>query len=116
MKFKVIKKYESQYKKPIVVTCGTKIEIGLEDEQWKGWFFCKTHDNRGWIPKQVIDFKSDTEGLIIKDYTAKELDAKKGDLIEKIVELNEWIWGVNQSTLDKGWIPLDVLQKCIEDK
>ncbi|MBF7688449.1 SH3 domain-containing protein [Acinetobacter rathckeae] len=115
MIFNVIKKYESQYKNPIIVTRGTKVDIGLQDEQWKGWFFCKTQNNSGWIPKQIIDFQSNTEGYINKNYSAKELDADTNDIIEKIEELNGWIWGINKSTKEEGWIPLEVLQKCIEN-
>ncbi|MDR1430400.1 MAG: hypothetical protein LBI85_08940, partial [Spirochaetaceae bacterium] len=66
--------------------------------------------NKGWVPEQIIEYKDDY-GIIIEDYSAKELDIETGTIVEGIKELNDWIWLKNKITNETGWVPKNKLKE-----
>lgn len=110
MQFIIKKDYESKYKNPIEVVRGTILEIERKDTEWVGWLFCHTKNKSGWIPKQIIDFKEENKGIAKETYTAKELNVKMGNQIEKVKELNGWAWCKEISNGEEGWIPLEIIE------
>ena len=111
MDYIVIEKYETKYPDPIILTTGEKVIIGkeheiTESENWENWVYCSKTDgsNAGWVPKQIIDYEN---GLILQDYSAKELTVEKGIILEGIEELNGWLLSKNKSTSETGWIPME---------
>ena len=60
MKYQVIKRHQSEFPNPVIISRGEKLVIGEkyeENKAWNDWYFCETEDrNKGWIPKQVIQW------------------------------------------------------------
>ncbi|MCL2412853.1 MAG: hypothetical protein FWC98_01795 [Bacteroidales bacterium] len=59
-------------------------------------------------------------GSVIEDYSAKELDIDEGTIVEKIKELNGWLWSKNTRTNEIGWVPslrivLDIATKAVRE-
>ena len=110
MNYLVTKNYETEFTNPISLTAGEKVTIGEESsEQWLNWVYCtkNDHSNAGWVPKQIINYADET---ILEDYSAKEMNVKKGEIVEGLKELNGWLWAKNKATDEIGWIPLEVLE------
>lgn len=109
---KVKSAYKAVYTNPIVLNKGDKVTLGREEEseKWKGWIWAETDDNKGWIPKQIVDSAGESKGIITAFYTAKELNAEAGDEVEIIKELNGWAWVKNISSHSEGWLPLEILE------
>ena len=110
MKYKVIENHRKEYPNSILLSQGEKVIIWEESGQdWPNWVFCTKLDksNRGWVPKQIIE---NDFGVIIENYSAKELDINKGTIVEGIKELNGWLWSKNIETSEIGWIPLEKLE------
>jgi hypothetical protein len=113
MKYIVTEDHRTEYPDPIILKQGEKVIIGEESgEDWPNWVFCTKTDgsNGGWVPKQIINHERDY-GIIINDYSAKELDIDKGIIVEGIEEMNGWLWSKNEATNEIGWIPLEKLMK-----
>ena len=113
MKYKVIENHKTEFPNPILLKKDEKVIIGEESgNEWPNWVFCKKLDgsNEGWVPKQIIKYDNNY-GFIIEDYYAKELDIDKGIIVEKIKELNGWLWLKNLDTNEIGWVPLSKLEK-----
>jgi len=111
MNYIVIEKYETEYPNPITLTVGEKVIIGneheaTETENWENWVYCTKTDysNAGWVPKQIINYES---GIILRDYSAKELTVEKGMIVEGIEELNGWLLSKNKLTSEIGWLPME---------
>ena len=57
MKGLVVKARKTDYPNPIRVSKGEMVECLEESNEsgdWKGWIFCRTIDNEGGIPQQII--------------------------------------------------------------
>lgn len=112
-KYRVIKCHKNEFEIPIKVSKGDKvicIEDSNEDGDWPGWVLCKTIDNEGWIPKQIIE-RTDNRGIISEDYDATEFDLSIDEILIEEKKLNGWIWGSKKGTLqNKGWAPLNCLK------
>lgn len=105
-----IKSWTPVYKNPVLLSRGERVKTGREDDEWKGWIWCITKDNSGWVPKQIIKFISDTEGEILENYTAVELETGINEKITAIKEINGWIFGRHEITGKEGWLPKEILK------
>ena len=58
------------------------------------------------------NYKKDMNGtgIIIKQYTAKELNVSIGERVIGLEELNGWVWCEGRDG-EKGWVPKENLQK-----
>lgn len=66
----------------------------------------------GWIPKQIITFAPDLlSGIILKEYSAKELSVAILEKVKFLESLNGWILVKNCKTNNKVWIPFESVQK-----
>jgi len=93
-------RWVSDYLNPLELNQGDTVEIVrkyVNNPNWKGWFFCNTNNNSGYIPEQIIDRIGDKKGLIKENYSAKEL--------------NGWVWVKRDSNREEGWLPLDILNE-----
>jgi hypothetical protein len=111
-KYTILQDYKTQYTNPIVLQIGDTVITGREEqsEKWKGWIWAETKTHKGWVPKQILKISPDSKTAeVIEDYTAKELDVVKGDIIEKIRPLNGWTWCKNTKSNHEGWIPDEVI-------
>jgi hypothetical protein len=113
-KYRVIKSRKTDSVNPIIVYEGEQvicIEESNEDGEWAGWIFCKSKNNEGWIPKQIINRNGDI-GIILEYYNAREFDIELGEIIIMEKVLNGWIWGVKEDNpIAKAWAPLNHLEE-----
>jgi len=104
----IVQAHRSSFSDPIILKKGEKVSIGseyLEDPDWQNWIECKNQrGKKGWVPKQYLKISGNTS-IILRDYSAKELDVKIGDEITVYRFQNGWAWSKN-STGEFGWVPL----------
>ena len=115
MKYIVIKSHVSNYPNPIRLEEGDvvkMIESYAGPENWGNWMFCheEKYDGKGWVPEQIIRKDMNGTGIIIKQYTAKELNVSIGKRLIGLEELNGWVWCEGRDG-EKGWVPKENLQK-----
>lgn len=113
-RFRVKTSRMSEFEKPIKVIKGEEVEC-IEDSNpngdWAGWTYCKSNDNEGWIPYQIID-KNGSKGTILEDYNAIEFDLVVNEELIMEKEMNGWIWSYKVDNPEvKAWAPLN----CVEE-
>lgn len=81
------------------------IESYAGPENWENWMFCheEKYDRKGWVPEQIIRKDMNGTGIIIKQYTAKELNVSIGERVIELEELNGWIWCEKQVVRMAGY-------------
>lgn len=107
----------SEYPDPISFTRGTSLIIHEKyegEEEWDNWFYCTMPGHTGgWVPGQIlVRFEGTHRGLAKEDYTARELDVKKGDELVGLKSLNGWMWCERLSDGQSGWVPLLLLMNA----
>jgi len=115
-KYIVIKKRRSEFETPVSISKGEEVmclEESNPDGDWAGWVLCKTKDNEGWIPHQIIE-REDTYGKMMEDYYAIEFNLNIGEVLITEKELNGWIWCYKEGVPDvKAWAPLNCIELII---
>lgn len=110
----VIKHRKTPITNPMILQKDEKVECGEEyneNKNWVGWIWCKTDNNAGWVPKQIID-RNGNKGIILEDYNGTEFDIHVDEVIIMEKELNGWIWGYKKGAPnEKAWAPIDHLEK-----
>lgn len=118
-KYRVIKSRKTDSDNPIVVyKCMEVIcvEESNENDEWAGWVLCKSENNNGWIPKQIIN-RNGNKGILLEDYDAREFDIEVDEIIIMDKELNGWIWGAKENDpTTKAWAPLNHLKEVEFEK
>ena len=115
----VTKKWSVVYTDPLSLTAGQEVLIDNnrkeENPDWKGWVWCETSDNRGWVPEQIlkISYTADkhSKATVLENYTAAELNADPGDTVNGDKIINGWLWCRKKGTEEFGWLPLDNLSE-----
>ncbi|MBE5106081.1 hypothetical protein IGI01_12450 [Bacillus thuringiensis] len=115
MKYIVMKSHVSHYPDPIRLEEGDVVHIGekyVGTESWDNWVFCheERYNRKGWVPEQIIRKDMNGIGIILKQYTAKELNVGIGERLIGLEELNGWVW-CEETDGEKGWVPKESLQK-----
>lgn len=112
-RYLVIKRRGTEYPNPVkvlkdeIVEC---LEESNENGEWRGWILCKTINNEGWIPRQIIA-RNNGKGTILEDYDATEFDLEVGEILVEEKTLNGWIWGYKEGEPQKkGWAPLNHIE------
>ena len=118
MEFIVIKNHRTEFTNPIELKKGEKVIIGEDPDPettLETWVYCikKDGSNEGFVPEQIIR-KEDKIGILLEDYSTKELNIDKGTITEGIKELNGWLWLKSKDTNEIGWVPLENLKKINE--
>lgn len=74
-------------------------------KNWENWMFCheEKYDRKGWVPEQIIRKDMNGTGIIIKQYTAKELNVSIGERLIGLEELNGWVWCEKQVVRMAGY-------------
>lgn len=114
MNYRVTEAHKSNYPNPITIKKGTKLRVGDKyngPENWENWRYCYTLDNgtEGWVSEQLLVIENEY-GIILEDYTAKELNVEKNEIVKGIKELNGWFWCVRFIDDDEGWLPKEKLR------
>ncbi|WP_186431596.1 SH3 domain-containing protein [Clostridium sp. BSD9I1] len=113
MKYKVIEEHKPNNSNPIKAEKGETVKLGRKsggDDGWNNWIYCYSlHSNsEGWTPAQIIQTQNEY-GIVLNDYSAKELDVSKGDIVDGELELNGWLWCSRLTDLEDGWLPTEKL-------
>jgi Variant SH3 domain len=101
---RVEREYTAQYPDPITVRKGDRVRVGADDPEYPGWWWCIGPDGRaGWVPGQLLR-REGQEGVILRDYTARELSVCRGDEITVGEAMSGWVWATSADGR-AGWIP-----------
>lgn len=111
----VIDNHISEYPEPIAFCKGDLLIVGERyegPEGWNDWFFCHAGAQKGgWVPSQIIENHNERQSRALADYTAREMNVTKGDVVLGSHLLNGWIWCESRDGSASGWVPLEKLQK-----
>lgn len=116
LRFIATARHISEYPDPVSFTRGTYLTIRekyVGEEGWDNWFYCIVPGGTGgWVPAQVFfRFEGTFRGIAMEDYTARELEVKKGDEVDGLRSMNGWMWCERLSDGQTGWVPLSLLHK-----
>lgn len=107
-KYLVVEDYTSQYNIPIRLSKGDVVNVGdryTENPEWPGWIWCEnSRGEKGWVLERVLKIEYD-RGVVLEDYDAAELNAKKGEVVELERTEGGWILALN-SDGKNGWLPV----------
>ncbi|MEN7549859.1 SH3 domain-containing protein [Rapidithrix thailandica] len=113
--FKTIESHKTEYENPIRLNKGENVKLGerAPEKNWKDWIWAENNKKEGgWVPIQIVDFsENQQQGIILEDYSAKELNINKGELITKLKSINGWTWVRKTDDNDEGWIPNEIIEK-----
>lgn len=109
MEFKIIEEHKSNNPTPLIIRKESRVKVGKRSdgaESWPNWIYCYSLDgnSEGWAPAQIIQIENEY-GIVLEDYSAKELDVKKGEIVEGNIELNGWVWCNILNGSEDGWLP-----------
>jgi hypothetical protein len=105
---RVVREYMAQYPDPITVREGDRVQVGTDDPEYPGWWWCTGPDGRaGWVPEQLLR-REGQEGFMLRDYTARELSVRRGAEVTVGEAMSGWVWAATADGL-AGWIPM----RCI---
>ncbi|WP_243432331.1 hypothetical protein [Pseudomonas sp. 32_A] len=62
------------------------------------------------MPAQLIEWLSMCQGRALDHYSAHELDADPGQLVQMVRPLNGWVWCRRHGNDEYGWLPAQKLQ------
>ena len=97
--------YTPQYPDPITVRAGERVQIGRDDPEFPGWWWCTASDGReGWVPEQLLQ-RNGGEAAMLRDYTARELAVRAGTEVRLGEVVHGWVWATDAAG-GSGWIPL----------
>ncbi len=96
--------YAAQYPDPLVVRQGDVLALGERGSEWPGWVWCTAASGKsGWVPAGFIERRGES-GRMRRDYSARELDVRAGELLT-LHELEAgWYWVATQAG-ETGWVP-----------
>lgn len=97
LKYITIEDHHSEFPEPITFFKENFLvihEMYTGPEDWDDWYFCHTEDlQKGRVPGQIIEWIDALNGRAVEDYTARELEVNKGDILITSRTMNGWIWG-----------------------
>lgn len=111
--FKTVASHRTEYEHPIKLEKGESVTLGerAPEENWKDWIWAENNQGLGgWVPIQFIDCSEDgTRGIVLEDYSARELNIDAGELVAGIRTVNGWTWVRKASDQEEGWIPNETI-------
>jgi hypothetical protein len=114
-RYLVIEEHTSEYPDPITFERGAALTVGEKyegPEDWDDWIFCESPGQKGgWVPAQIIEIVNDRIARACEDYTARELNVRKGDVLLGARALNGWVWCRTPDSSESGWVPRRNLQE-----
>lgn len=113
MRARILKAYQAQYPDPIVLQSGAVVSLGKTDPEFPGWIWATSliSGKSGWVPEPFLARDGD-EARCLREYSARELDVREGDLVSVLEELSGWAWVESESGLT-GWVPQSHLARSV---
>jgi uncharacterized protein YgiM (DUF1202 family) len=109
-RIKVVKEHEASFPYSMIVRAGDTVNVGEEDEDIPGWFWCTDEGGvSAWIPGSFLQ-REDGGAKMLVDYNSMEHTATLGEVLEFIKEAGGWIWCTNSSG-KRGWVPSDKVEE-----
>lgn len=112
--WKSIAPHTTEYDTPIQLSKGEIVKLGelAPEENWKDWIWAENEKQEGgWVPIQIIEnLEISGQGIVLEDYSAKELNITKDEIVVKIRSLNAWTWVRKVSNNEEGWVPDEVIE------
>jgi hypothetical protein len=103
---RVVRHHTPIYADPILVRAGDRLAVGREDDEFPGWVWCTAPDGReGWTPLAILR-REGPEAVARRDYSAAELEVRRGQRVEVLEELSGWL-RVLDADGDEGWVPVE---------
>ncbi len=101
---RVVKDYRSAYPEPLVIKAGESLTVHEKVSEWAGWVWCVNDNGKGaWVPEAYVERVGD-RCKVLCDYSSRELNVRKGELLSLIKEESGWVWCEN-SKRECGWVP-----------
>jgi len=105
MDFIITTAHKSCFPEPIHFAPGDRLVLGKRDEEYPGWIWVTIPSGlQGWAPEAIIRCETDTSGVALEEYMARELNAIQGERVRCTRELAGWLW-VEDDKGHSGWIP-----------
>ena len=109
-RLRVIEKHIASFPYSMVVREGEEVEVGREDDEMPGWFWCTNAEGvSGWIPGDYVRIEGD-KGTILVKYDTVEFTVDVGEILEHIKEAMGWAW-CRDSEGRLGWVPLSKVEE-----
>jgi hypothetical protein len=113
MPARLLKSYTAQYPDPITLRKGDLVSLGKRDTEFPGWVWATSPaDGRsGWVPEKYLAERGD-QAEALRDYSARELTAREGDIVTVLEEVLGWAL-VRAGSGATGWVPQDHLARSV---
>jgi hypothetical protein len=99
----------------IEVKKGDILSFESRETIYPGWIWCTdAAGNQAWVPLAYVSIDG-TTCKFIQDYSSRELEVKKGEVVRVLEEESGWVWVYLEDDLT-GWIPLECLAALKESK
>lgn len=111
--------WQSVYPNPLLLHPGDEVRIDLmkteENPDWHGWIWVSTVDNSGWVPEQMIKVLTQGDGfrtgVMIEQYSAREMNVIPGEMVFGDTVVNGWLWGHKENSSEYCWVPMQNLHQ-----
>jgi hypothetical protein len=109
MEYEIIEEHKSNNNTPLIIRKGTRVKVGKRsdgDGSSPNWIYCYSLDgiSEGWTHEQIIEREREY-GIVLEDYSAKELGVEKEEIVQGSIELNGWVWCSKLNGSEEGWLP-----------
>ena len=107
-RYRAVKSYESPYEDGVEFGKGERLRYERRESDWPGWLWCTSPaGSEAWVPESWVTLDGET-CVLVRDYAARELSLKRGDVVRTRLEESGWVWAACGR---EGWVPLACLEK-----
>ncbi|SMQ97192.1 SH3 domain-containing protein [Xanthomonas fragariae] len=105
MRARLLRDYDAAYSNPIRFCAGQEVTLGVRDEEWLAFAWVNTGaGHAGWAPVVWLRPLGHGKAEALRDYDARELDAKQGQDVLLHYEHGGWWWSERADGM-QGWLP-----------
>jgi hypothetical protein len=101
---RLLRDYRTQYHDPVRCARGEAVTVGKCDDEWPEFYWATdAHGRSGWVHRRYLEATAGTTRAA-RDYSARELDARQGEIVQLLEEAGGWWWCENSAGA-QGWLP-----------
>jgi hypothetical protein len=106
----ITQEHRASFDYALVVEKGDIVEIGKEDMDSPGWYWCKGPDSvEAWVPETYL-FIDGERGLLKQPYNSTEHSVVRDEVVQYLGDTMGWMECLDRNW-KYGWIPLHKAQK-----